>query len=715
MAKSIEQTRERPKSKQRKRKTKKAQRDPVIVLRQKKRRSNPFEPDGLIGDIVPTDDFEFDGWIGDLVSDDPFEPDGIHGDQSPTIAEADFLSIADGRYAGGGLSVAIELRVDFEDLGIISGDLFGVTPSGQRYLASFRTMPGQRVEREGDALWSVIFETDAGATLNGFIAIEKGRANGTVRIVLLVRGTIRGLPAWRPIELSAIWQSHSMRQLTVELEAENGTSPPPSYRQDGRDHTYLSVLEDAGIEANELSRITNIPRPSVGWGIRQLHGLMQATTAHSLNRPEWRQQLLWLGKSSRPGLLGIMFDHVGSLQRQGCAVFEKEIRRIVPRDPDRKVIQTTVHEIGHSLNLAHRFEEEVGRANSKSIMNYDWQFQGGGKRTEYWRQFDFTFDHDERAFLRHGPRNKVIPGGAPFHSVAYWEDDGAGFAERAPEMASSSLELKLETPKRRDGHIFEFGQPVLLSVQLKNKTEYPLKLSRNLLDPKTGFLKVSVRRMNQVACGRGHHQHFHPLYERCVDTEDKQTEIVASGAAIANNLNITFGSGGFTFAEPGMYEVHVTCALPSDASSPEIGKTIASSNSVRLFISYPVSREQELDAVDVLLRDDVGVFFALGGSEDLARASNDLEEIRKRRMHRKTIVSDPIAANIIRCKGIEAGRWSLGFSGTSFSEVDGDPRGAARYLGQLEKGQNAGLNVFDVETAKSTKLLLNKHKRKSRK
>ena len=61
--------------------------------------------------------------------------------------------------------------------------------------------------------------------------------------------------------------------------------------------------------------------------------------------------------------------------------------------------------------------------------NYDWKYLGGSNVSKFWRDFTFTFDPDELAFLRHGPWENIIPGGAEFHTIPYWENtDGAELA-----------------------------------------------------------------------------------------------------------------------------------------------------------------------------------------------------------------------------------------------------------------------------------------------
>ena len=121
----------------------------------------------------------------------------------------------------------------------------------------------------------------------------------------------------------------------------------------------------------------------------------------------------------------------------------------------------------------------------------------------------------------------------------------------------------------------------------------------------------------------------------------------------------------------------------------------------------PKSNAEEKDGM-VLLRSDVGLYFALGGSDGLAKADDDLSEILERRMGKAKTVTDPVAANIVRCKGINAGRPYIRYQDEAFSERDGDRAQAADWL---EKLGSRALKAFDASTAESTKRLAQKHRK----
>ncbi|MBG6166882.1 hypothetical protein IWQ54_006584 [Labrenzia sp. EL_195] len=637
-----------------------------------------------------------------------FENSGIASIQT----DSDLSEIADGRYDGGNHLLALELRVDFDGSGVVSGDIFG-TSFGQRdYLASFRTAPGTKVTRSDQNPWTLVFEERESKAVTGSGELLQGVSGSSLRLVLRIDGAIDGLPANREFELIAEWKSKHLRRLGIELEREAGTDAPPTYDFNGRNVTYERAFEDAGFEVFDAGVSSSIPREPDGWGTAQLHALMTDHAQSSLTRAAWRQQLLWLGKPSRRGLLGVMFDTTALLPRQGTAVFDTEIRDLVPNEVERKIIQTTMHELGHGLNLAHRFEREVGRADSKSIMNYGWRYKGGGKEPEFWEKFDFSFDPDELEFLRHAPRNAVIPGGAAFHSVNYWADGNGGYSPYVPEVPLDILDLRLEAPI--GGPVFAFGQPVLLGVELTNLSNQDLNLDRRFLDPKTGFLEIRVRKVEGTAGAKHSARHFHPMLERCFDFEASVADVVSSGQSISDNLNLTFGSGGFTFAEPGRYEVQAIVAIydnRGDQNPNNDRELIVPSNWLTIHIAHPTSRVEEEEVVTVLQREDVGTWFALGGSSALEEAENVLSAVLDRRLHGEDSVTDPIAANIIRCKGIDAGRRYRRFQRGRYRATNGKPDVAASLLAKLTE---PAMKAFDRSTAAATKRLCEKHAKRAK-
>ena len=614
---------------------------------------------------------------------------------APTSSDAG-EPLTDGRYQGGNSELFVDLRID-EELSVISADLFRLGPGGRSYVASVRTAPGRAIDLSAGE-WVVVGQDEHGGRAEGRLALRAQDSKAVA--TLLLENALHGLPVRTDIVFVAERRSDALRTLGIELEREQGVDGPPSFEFQGREVTLETSFADAGIEIVDVGQPSVIPNNPNRWGTSQLHTLMQDFAQASLTLREWELHLLWLARSTRSGLLGIMFDSSGSLPRQGTAVFADEIRSFVPVKTNRKLIQTTVHELGHALNLAHRFERSVGRADSTSFMNYDWRFGGGNRRQEFWSRFAFTFDQDELEFLRHAPLSAVIPGGAAFHSINYWADGNGGYSPYVPEVPLPGFHLQLTPPAA--GPVFEFAQPVFLQVELVNQTGNPLNLGSHVLDPKGGLLEILIRRRTGAPdSSLDGAEVFVPIVQRCFDFDPQTAETVPHGGSIRNNLNLTFGSGGFSFAEIGEYDVIALVVIPDEQNEREL---VIRSEPLRIRVAPPRTREEDHDAM-VLLREDVGLYFALGGSDGLERASDDLEAVRQRRQGKKKSIADPVVANIVRCAGINAGRPYVRYRDGSFSSREGDAAESAKLLGSL--GTTA-LAAFDQHTREGTGSLARK-------
>jgi hypothetical protein len=602
-------------------------------------------------------------------------------------------ALKDGRYEGGNEHLFVELRVEGQGAGAISADLYRQGPERHDYVASLRSVPGEDVAI-GIAPVAVVAEDDLGGRATGELTLGSANGDETASGVLTLDGPLNGVPGHAPIPFEARWRSATIRTLGIEIETEEGVADPSAVDFQGREVTLQSCLAEAGLEVREVGEESRIPANPRGWGISELHTLMRDFAAAELGERCWELHLLLLARSDQRGLLGIMFDETEVLPRQGVAVFAEEIRSIPGIDNDRKLIQTSVHELGHALNLAHRFERVVGRADSTSFMNYDWRYLGGNKRDEYWSRFAFTFDPDELSFLRHGPRSAVIPGGAPFHSIRYWNEGTGGYSPYVPERPLTGFKLTLRPPQ--SGRLLSFAQPVFLEVELTNETGRTLELPPVLLDAKGGFLEILIRKSQGTSTrSLASAQPFTPIMQRCFDMDPQHFDTVPSGESIRNNVNLTYGTSGFAFAEPGTYEVTALLAVFDERTESDL---IVRSETLPLRIATPKEIEEEEDAMD-LFRDDVGVYLALGGNRTLTRAAEALEAIRERRQAGEGEVRDPVAAAIVRAQAIDAQRRYVRYEDESYRVLEPKSEVAAQRLSQLDE---RALRGFDRETAKGT-------------
>lgn len=639
---------------------------------------------------------------------------GLSERQEEVDASADDVpgALRSGRYEGGNHEIYLELRLDADISGVISADLYRVDPGGKSYVASIRTEPGKRIDPNAGS-WTIIGQDEFGGRTTGRITLRSlGSGQTGIGGTLFFDGQLSGMPIRKEVGFAAEWVSDYMRTVGMEIEREKNVAPLVDYDFKGNRITVATVFRNAGIDVIPIGQANEIPPTTIGWGTSQLHTLMQDFAQASLRHRSWEIHLLILSKSTRAGLLGIMFDTTEALPRQGAAVFAEEIRSSNQADANRKLIQTTAHELGHALNLAHRFERSIGRADSTSCMNYDWRYKGGRRAEEFWSKFDFTFDPDELAFIRHAPLPSVIPGGASFRSVNYWADGNGGYSPYFPERDIPGLKLRLMPTQ--NGQVYAFAQPIFLEVELTNTSGRTLNIPSIWLDPKAGFLELLIRRRtSNPSPDNAGLQSFVPVFQRCFDVVPELFDQVPDQGVLRNNINLTYGSGGFAFAEPGEYEVTAVLSVFDEPNGREL---IARSEPLRIRVATPKSMDEERDAL-ALLRDDVGLYIALGGSDSLSEAEDSLNEIRERRQYYSKRegegqeATDPIVANITRCAGINAGRTYLRYRQGKFEERLGDREEAARLLSSLD---DEALKAFDNNTARETKKLAELHMQAAR-
>ncbi len=124
-----------------------------------------------------------------------------------------------------------------------------------------------------------------------------------------------------------------------------------------------------------------------------MHDAMQIHWSKFANAPQWA---LWTFFASLhemgTSLGGIMFDDIGPNHRQGTSLFLDSFIKTPPAgDPapaawvNRMIFWTACHEMGHSFNLAHSWQKNLGvqwmpLANeplARSFMNYPYNVPGG--------------------------------------------------------------------------------------------------------------------------------------------------------------------------------------------------------------------------------------------------------------------------------------------------------------------------------------------------
>lgn len=591
--------------------------------------------------------------------------------QPPAAAGA---GVRDGRWLGGGLELVIELRVDLGGERLITADIGWRSPQGIDWLASLRTDPDAADPSGGPVAVRDRAHREARGRLELRLLGEDSLA-GTLRLDT----SVEGLAAGQTITFSAARAGAALRRVEVIWQCEEGLEPPATADVAGHQVDIAEIFADNRLElvAATAPEFLRTPRRADGhqqpWGTVELLsddnlsiGLAQleaqfeeatlGTGRRFADRPAFRIDVLCLRRSTRPGLLGVMFDLSDALPRQGAAVFMDEIADAAgPGHAARNILRTAVHEIGHALNLRHRFDTDVGRADSCSFMNYPQCFPRG--EAAYWNEFAWKFDSDELTFLAHAPFPDVVPGGAPFGSVVYWQQGPGTSVPYVPQESGGRMRLELLPPGGDGiarGAVIDFGSPLFLGVRLSATKRGPT-LPAWLLDVKSGFLKAHIRR-KRFQAGDAEFSDFQPLQVRCFGgsaTAAKQPEKPSNrlAAGLEDNLQITMGAGSFPLAEPGRYEIMLT--LPVADQRDGVTRLLRS-NILEIRVAYPRDRDEERDAL-TLFSTEAGMWFSLGGPRTLSRATDQLAELAERRAAR-SIKGDGVLAAIRRAQAIDAGR-----------------------------------------------------------
>lgn len=620
----------------------------------------------------------------------------LSNSMSPDTPTSHLLS--DGMYQLANIVLAATLRIDLEQFGIISGDIFAPAGDSREYLLSFRSSPGFTVENSSPEI-PLIAEDIDGRTSLGWLIFVTGDGQGAT-VDISFDDPVRGFTPNYAEQLSGRRQSQAMRTLGIEIEHEIGTVANPQWVHNGRTLDIMTAYQDAGFDTRMVGLANEIPQaPERGWDSSQLHGLMSDYSQASLSQNDWTLHLLMLSRASEPGLLGIMFD-AGSydsnlLPRQGAAVFQSPMQSLGELWL-RKLLQTSVHELGHALNLAHPFEREIGRADSTSFMNYDWKYLGGGNTQRYWQDFQFTFNREELVFMRHGRLPALIPGGEGFHTVPYWIQGDGGYVPYVADRPTDDFSLELTTPDN-DG-LFDFGQPVLLTVSFHNHLQGRFNLPEFFLDPKAGFLSFVINRTEGGGSpDAAADKRFQPIVMRCFDFEPRSAETIPSGGSMSNNVNLTYGSAGFTFAEPGEYTVEARLELWFQDNSYCTLRSIP----LRIRIAYPRSSEEERSGMR-LFSDDIGCYFALGGSDILSQAESALLEIEERLQGKAKSVKHGLVANIRRSRAINTAREFIRYEDGHYQHRGGNMELSQSLLQSIDTRMN---RYFDPATTRSTRAM----------
>ncbi|MGH3022198.1 MAG: hypothetical protein ACRDNI_00950 [Gaiellaceae bacterium] len=355
--------------------------------------------------------------------------------------------------------------------------------------------------------------------------------------------------------------------------------------------------------------------PDAEWSDLEMHDAMQTYWTHFAAKAQWAMWVFFAAlHESGTGLGGVMFDDIGPNHRQGTALFvDSFIAEPPPGDPDpaawieRNRFWTAVHEMGHAFNLAHSWQKSLGppfgipwipladEPLARSFMNYPYAVG----ETAFFGDFEFRFSDQELLFVRHAPERFVQMGNANWF-------DHHGFEEA---NVSADPALKLEVRVNRERATFEFMEPIVLELKLKNVSKNPVLVDADVLDADalTLILKKEGKEARQLI----------PFRQKCVQPK---TIALQPGTSLYGYVLASVGINGWDAADPGTYWIQ---------AAARVGEEDVVSAPFGLRIAPPASREEEFLAGD-LFTEDAARVLTFAGSRVLDRGNAVLQEIVER-------------------------------------------------------------------------------------
>jgi hypothetical protein len=378
---------------------------------------------------------------------------------------------------------------------------------------------------------------------------------------------------------------------------------------------------------------------NASWSDQEMHDAMQAHWSRWVDAPQWAVWVLFARLHDMGTTLGgIMFDDIGTAQRQGTAIFSGSFISDVPAGEaspgpyvERMRFWTAMHEIGHTFNLAHSWQKSLGTSwvpladepSALSYMNYPFRFPGGVDA--FFAAFEYGFSPDELLFLRHAPERMVQMGAEPWFS-------NHGFEKEAFDQLRAAVTGPLELGVRvhREPR-FEFLEPVVVELRLKNVSATPAVVDANALQDH-GLAIV-------VARDGGEPKRWLPFARRCLAPAPT---VLPPGEALYSSLFLSAGTGGWLIDEPGAYTVY--------AATDTGGGNAALSQPLTLVVDRPASPVVERLAAEVFTQ-EVAHTLAFGGSRQLHRANETLRQIAEQlpesraAVHANAVLGTPLASD----------------------------------------------------------------------
>jgi hypothetical protein len=437
-----------------------------------------------------------------------------------------------------------------------------------------------------------------------------------------------------------------------------GTYDHPNHPPTLPDETISidKVFRRTGFNVSHTSGAGQIPSALKGangkWSDNEMHDAMQTYWSKFADKPQWSMWTLFAQQhDTGRSLGGVMFDDIGPNHRQGTSLFYDSFISDLPAgDPDaaafvaRMKFWTAVHEMGHTFNLAHSWQKELGNRwipgvhnenNARSFMNYPYNVPGS--TTAFFSDFEYRFSDQELLFLRHAPYEFVEMGNAD------WFENHAFEWAKETENAHLQLVLRVNKPDFN----FEFMEPVCVELKITNTSPYPKVVDSKMLADMHNLTLV-VQRKGASA------RQYRPFAQKCYENTPM---VLQPGVSMYESIFISAGVGEWLIDEPGDYVIQA--CVESDEEKYSV------SNAMTIRVRPAKTHDEEYIAQD-FFSDEVGRVLQFDGSRVLQRGINTLMEVSTKLPHMKASAHANVALAMPYTKDYK----SIQFKGDSKKAAD---------------------------------------------
>jgi hypothetical protein len=520
-----------------------------------------------------------------------------------------------------------ELRLDVDGLFPLLA-ASGRESAGMSRNVSWVARPLQVEDGPTGPVWTgpVSYTNPPGTFLFQYTDVRIERNGQLLRLTLqgagpdLVRDYKFSSPAFNPVE----FEFDAVEGITPVTSINTFDHPDRPASLPDEELTIETVYRRAGFDVRMSGGDSIVPLSLAGadekWSNAEMHDAMQVHWSKFANKAQWSFWTLFAALHEEgTSLGGIMFDDIGPQQRQGTSLFLKSFIATAPAsDPApeawvrRMAFWTACHEMGHTFNLAHSWQKDLGTPwmpmasgyDLLTFMNYPFLYRTGSfsdaNTVAFFRNFDFRFTDEELLFLRHAPEAFVEQGNAE-----WFDHHGFEQAEVSPVPA-----LGLTCRVNRAPATFELLEPVVVELKLTNLTDEPMMVPDKLLRS-TELLTVIVKRNNTPA------RKWQPYAHCCWRSKNA---VLERGNSMYESLFLSAGKGDWAISEPGIYQIRVCL---------RVGGEDVVSNPLTIRVLPPRSYDEQSLAQD-FFTDDVGRTLAFDGTRYLERANTTLREIVER-------------------------------------------------------------------------------------